>query len=354
MNRVPLGYDSVEFPSDCRWIRIIDQSQLPNREVFLEIESLEDAVDAINKLKVRGAPALGIFTASCIAKFYRDFNKRDYSEARNFLINISDLIVSSRPTAVNTNWAAQKMLSCFYNNFSENNFELEKSKELLIDSAKKIKNDDIIMSLSIAENALKLLKHGDNILTHCNAGHLATARFGTALAPIYLGMEKGYSFKVFVPETRPLLQGSRLTAFELSKSGVDVTVICDNMASSLMRNKSINAVLTGCDRIAANGDVANKIGTSALAVLAKHYNIPFYVLGPESTIDCKSINGDQITIEERDGNEITEMWFRERMAPMNIKTHNPSFDITDSQLITAIITDKGVHRYPYNFSVPYK
>jgi len=310
MNRIPLGYDSIEFPSDCDWIKIVDQSQLPNKELFLMITSIEEAVDAIIKLKVRGAPALGVFTAACIAMLYKKFYGKNYLDASLYLDNISNIISSARPTAVNSKWAAERVLKIFNTKFSVEYFELEESKNLLASMAHKIKNEDINMSLNIANRALSLLKPKYNILTQCNAGHLATARYGTALAPVYLGNEKGYSFKVYVPETRPLLQGSRLTAFELLQNGIDVTLICDNMVSTLMRSKQIDVVLTGCDRIAANGDVANKIGTSSIAILAKHFNIPFYVLGPESTIDNKTTDGNSITIETRDGSEITEMWFK--------------------------------------------
>ena len=351
MNNIPLGYDSVEFPSDCEWIKIIDQSQLPNKELFLTITSIEEAVDAIIKLKVRGAPALGVFTAACIAMLYKKYDCTNYIDALLFLDDISDIISSARPTAVNSKFAAERVLKVFKSTFSVEYFELERSKDLIANEAHRIKDEDIDMSLSLAQRALTLLKPKNNILTYCNAGHLATARYGTALAPIYLGNEKGYSFRVYVPETRPLLQGSRLTAYELSQNGVDVTLICDNMVSTLMRNNQIDAVLTGCDRIAANGDVANKIGTSSIAVLANHYNVPFYVLGPESTIDNKTNDGNKITIEERDGSEITDKWFTYRMAPNNINTYNPSFDITDSELITAIITDKGIYKFPYDFSV---
>ena len=180
------------------------------------------------------------------------------------------------------------------------------------------------------------------ILTHCNAGHLAVSEYGTALAPIYLGQERGYGFKVFADETRPLLQGARLTAYELSKAGVDVTLICDNMASTVMRKGWVQAVIVGCDRIAANGDVANKIGTSGVAILARHYGIPFYVLGPTSTIDLSCPDGDAIAIEERDPGEVTEMWYSSLMAPKEVKVYNPAFDVTPHELISAIITEKGL------------
>ena len=215
-------------------------------------------------------------------------------------------------------------------------------KELLYKEAIAIREEDAAACRQIGENCLELLRPGMGILTHCNAGHLAVSEYGTALAPIYLGQERGYGFKVFADETRPLLQGARLTAYELSRAGVDVTLICDNMASVVMRKGWVHAVVVGCDRVAANGDVANKIGTSGVAILARHYKIPFYVLGPTSTIDGSCPDGDSIVIEERNPDEVTEMWYSRRMAPKDVKVYNPAFDITPHELITAIITEKGI------------
>ena len=351
MNSISLGYDSVEFPVDCSYIKIIDQTKLPIIEEFIYISCYEGLADAINSLKVRGAPALGVITAAGIAMLFRSCTMNSFSEALLFLKKISHSLVSLRPTAFNTKWAAERMLSCFISEFNPDYFNLEKSKVRLSEEANIIKEEDIGMSLKIAKNGLSLLKPGDKLLTICNAGHLATARYGTALAPIYMGNEMGYSFSVYVTETRPLLQGSRLTAFELSKSNIDVTLICDNMVATLLKNGEINAILSGCDRIALNGDTANKIGTNSLAVLANFYKVPFYVLGPRSTIDNKTENGNLIQIENRDGREITDLWYKERMAPKNIKVYNPAFDVTDSALISAIITDIAIYRYPYDFSV---
>ena len=203
---------------------------------------------------------------------------------------------------------------------------------------------------SIGEYGLSLVKPGDGILTHCNAGQLATSKYGTATAPIYLGQEKGYHFRVFADETRPLLQGARLTAYELSASGVDVTLICDNMSAMVMKNGWVNAVFVGCDRVAANGDTANKIGTSLVAVAAKRYNIPFYVCAPTSTIDLNTETGSHIRIEERPAEEVTQMWYKERMAPEGVKVYNPAFDVTDHDLITAIVTEYGIAKAPFETS----
>lgn len=350
MNSTPLGYDAVEFAPDCSWIRIIDQTLLPEKEEFLIIDNIYTLVDAIKKLKVRGAPALGVVSAAGIAMSISGLNGCGFNEINLIIENAANLISKARPTAINLKWGVERMISCFKINFSPAEFNLSDCKIILSKEAHIIKEEDVKMSVNIAERALSLLKPGYRLLTHCNAGHLATARYGTALAPIYLGNEKGYSFKIFATETRPLLQGARLTAYELKKSGADVTLICDNMVSELMRRGVVDAVLTGCDRIAANGDVANKIGTSTIAILSKHYNIPFYVLGPESTIDHYTVDGDKIIIEERDGFEVTDMWYRKRVAPIDVNVFNPAFDITKSELITAIITDKSIYRYPRNFS----
>ena len=214
-----------------------------------------------------------------------------------------------------------------------------------------VQAEDIEMCRKISAYGLSLLRDGDGLLTHCNAGELATSRYGTGLGPILLGKEKGYNFKVFSDETRPLLQGARLTSYELEKAGVDVTLICDNMASQVMKNGWIQAVLVGCDRVAMNGDAANKIGTSGVAILAKHYGIPFYVLGPTSTVDPHCATGADIQIEERPGDEIKELYFERPTALPQTKCYNPAFDVTDHDLITAIITDKGILRPPYTESL---
>ncbi|MEF9921876.1 MAG: S-methyl-5-thioribose-1-phosphate isomerase, partial [Anaerovoracaceae bacterium] len=204
---------------------------------------------------------------------------------------------------------------------------------------------------TMGEFGLSLLSPSMGILTHCNAGTIATAKYGTCLAPIYLGEERGYNFRVFADETRPLLQGARLTSWELFQSGIDVTLICDNMASIVMKNGWIDAVVVGCDRMAANGDGANKIGTSGVAILAKEYDIPFYMFAPTSTIDLDTLSGDDIHIELRDGEEIYKMWYEKDMAPAGIKTYNPSFDVTPGEYITAIVTEKGIIRPPYKDNI---
>jgi len=250
-----------------------------------------------------------------------------------------EYLATSRPTAVNLFWALDRMEERFV---QEKDRPVSAIKAALKEEANQIKIEDEEVCKAIGEHALTLLKPDWGILTHCNAGTIATAKYGTALAPVYLGQEKGYNFKVYADETRPLLQGARLTAWELEEAGVDVTLICDNMASIVMKENKVQAVLVGCDRVAANGDVANKIGTSAVAILAKYYQIPFYVCAPLSTIDMASKSGEDIEIELRAGEEITKKWYNEPMAPEGVKTYNPAFDVTDHELITGIVTEKGI------------
>ncbi len=314
---------------DSNTLKILDQRLLPNEEKWIEIKTKEQAYDAIKTLAVRGAPAIGVFAAYATAIFSRD---TDIYELRDYLN-------SSRSTAVNLSWATGRIVDAYENGRS------------LIDEAEAIRNEDIEMCRKISEYGLSLLKDGDGILTHCNAGELAASRYGTGLGPIILGKEKGYNFKAYCDETRPLLQGARLTSYELERAGVDVTLICDNMAGYAMSKGLINAVLVGCDRVAANGDTANKIGTSSVAVLAKYYGIPFYVLGPYSTVDFNCKSGSEITIEEREAQEIKELYFEKPTALKETKCLNPAFDVTDNSLITAIITDKGIAYPPFSKSL---
>lgn len=306
---------------------VLDQTKLPNEEVYFTPKTKEDYYYAIKTLQVRGAPAIGIFAGYAMAML--DENKEE----------LKAYLDSCRPTAVNLSYATSRMLKAY------------KDGKNLLDEATAIHNEDIEMCRKISEYGLSLLHDGDGVLTHCNAGELATCKYGTGLGPLILGAEKGYNFHAYVDETRPLLQGARLTSYELEKAGIDTTLICDNMASLVMKQDKINAVLVGTDRIAANGDIANKIGTSGVAILAKYYGIPFYVLGPYSTIDYKCKTGDDIVIEEREQSEIKEMWYKKPMALPETKCYNPAFDVTDNSLITAIITDRGILRAPYKESL---
>lgn len=306
---------------------VLDQTKLPNEEIYFTPKTKEDYYYAIKTLQVRGAPAIGIFAGYAMALL--DGNKEE----------LKAYLDSCRPTAVNLSYATSRMLKAY------------KDGKNLLDEATAIHNEDIEMCRKISEYGLSLLHDGDGVLTHCNAGELATSKYGTGLGPLILGAEKGYNFHAYVDETRPLLQGARLTSYELEKTGIDTTLICDNMASLVMKQGKINAVLVGTDRIAANGDIANKIGTSGVAILAKYYGIPFYVLGPYSTIDYKCKTGDDIVIEEREQSEIKEMWYKKPMALPETKCYNPAFDVTDNSLITAIITDRGILRAPYRESL---
>ena len=483
--------DNVVLSPDKNSVVIIDQTLLPNRLEYLTLSKAEDLYDAIVMLRVRGAPAIGIFAGFASYVLGRQIKTQNYEEFSGMFFKNTAYLNSARPTAVNLEWALRRMDGVVRDNphktvpeilqllereslairkediamctaISENGlkvlkdgdsilthcntgplatsrygtaigpvllgherglnfkvfadetrpllqgarltaFELYKAGvdvtlicdnmaslvntaylnsarptavnlewalrrmdgvvrdnphktvpeilQLLERESLAIRKEDIAMCTAISENGLKVLKDGDSILTHCNTGPLATSRYGTAIGPVLLGHERGLNFKVFADETRPLLQGARLTAFELYKAGVDVTLICDNMASLVMKNGWVQACLVGCDRVAANGDTANKIGTSGVAILARHYNIPFYVLGPTSTIDLECPTGEDIEIELRAPEEIKEKFYTQPKALPEVKCYNPAFDVTDHSLITAIITEKGICYPPYSDSL---
>lgn len=339
MNTNILDMETLALDEEERALVIIDQTKLPNKAEYLRLKTQGEIWTAIRELHVRGAPAIGDAAAIGIYLAALEIDTDDYGEFARQFHEAADYLNSSRPTAVNLSWALNRM---------ENIVQEAKGKSvpeirtLLRDEALRIKQEDIDICKKIGEHALTLVKPGMGLLTHCNAGQLATAKYGTATAVMYLGHQKGYHFKIYADETRPLLQGARLTAYELSAAGMDVTLICDNMASTVMKNGWIHAVFVGCDRVAANGDVANKIGTSGVAILAKHYGIPFYVCAPSSTIDLSTPTGADIHIEQRPPAEVTDMWYKERMAPQDIKVYNPAFDVTDHELITAIVTEEGI------------
>lgn len=345
MNSI-LNYESVRLDND--ELVLLDQTKLPNEINILRLTDIKDIWQAIYKLQVRGAPAIGVAAAFGLYISAMKIESNDYDEFFNGVHEAKEYLNSARPTAVNLSWALNRMEKVISDNPDKSVSEL---KKLLKSEAIAIKSEDSEMCRKIGEHGLTLIKNGDGILTHCNAGQLATSKYGTALAPIHLGRERGMNFHVFCDETRPLLQGARLTAFELTADGVDTTLICDNMASQVMKNGWINAVFVGCDRVAANGDACNKIGTSGVAILAKYYKIPFYVFTPTSTIDMSIENGDKIIIEQRPSNEVTETWYKKRMAPEDVKVYNPAFDVTDHELITAIITEHGIIRPPYSESL---
>ena len=320
---------------DGRRVRLLDQSQLPNREVWLELEEPEELAEAIRTLRVRGAPAIGVFAAYALYVLARRLADRAPVEA------------AFRTRLREWRWALERMLA----RADRTAGPPEQIVQVLERECRAIHREDGEMCRRIAEHGLTLVGEGDGILTHCNAGALAASRYGTALGPILLGQERGKKLRVFADETRPLLQGARLTAWELARAGVEVTLICDNMASMVMKNGWVQACFVGCDRVAANGDTANKIGTSGLAVLARYYNVPFYVLGPTSTIDLDCPTGADIPIEERDGEEIRSLWYREPMAPAEVRCWDPAFDVTDHSLISAIVTEGGICRPPFGESL---
>lgn len=337
--------DTIRYEDEKMYI--IDQTKLPTILEVIEIDNVKDCWDAIKVLKVRGAPAIGIAAAYGVVLGIRDVNEDSFDEFYKEFKKISDYLGSSRPTAVNLFWALERMDKVVLEN---KELPIGEIKKALEQEAIMIHKEDEETCRKIGENGLEVLKDGMTVLTHCNAGRLATAKYGTALAPIYVAKEKGINIKVFADETRPLLQGSRLTAFELQEAGVDVTLITDNMAAMVMAEGKIDAVIVGCDRVAANGDTANKIGTYGVALLAKAHNIPFYIAGPLSTIDLGTPTGNEIPIEERDPEEIIN-GFGKQTAPSNIKVYNPAFDVTPNRLITGIITEKGIATAPYDISL---
>ena len=340
--------DGVRLSEDKNSVIIIDQTKLPNRLEYISLDNAKAIYDAIAELKVRGAPAIGICAGYGLYVLARQIKTDNADEFLTELAKQRDYLCGSRPTAVNLSWALNRMYVTAEKNSDKSVAEIV---DIMENEARKINAEDIEMCRSISEYGLTLVKDGDGILTHCNAGPLATSRYGTGLGTLFLGKEKGYNFHVYSDETRPLLQGARLTSYELYNAGIDVTLICDNMASIVMKQGKINACFVGCDRVAANGDTANKIGTSGVAILAKHYGIPFYVFCPSSTIDFSCKTGDDIVIEERNPEEIKEKFYAEPMAPKGVKCYNPAFDVTDNELITAIVTEKGICRAPYTQSL---
>ena len=340
--------DNVRLGDDERSVVIIDQTLLPGEEREIRLTTLDEMVEAIRALRVRGAPAIGICAGYCMYLLARDAWTEDRQAFLQKLTEDGEALNASRPTAVNLSWAIGEMMAVA-------RARLQEPREALLDAlyqkAVAIHEDDIAKCRAISEYGLSLLKEGDGVLTHCNAGPLATSRYGTAQGPFLLAAERGMHIRVFADETRPLLQGARLTSYELQRAGVDVTLICDNMASIVMKNGWVQACFVGCDRIAANGDTANKIGTSGVAILARHYGIPVYVLGPTSTIDMNCPDGDHIPIELRDPEEIKTLWYEKPMALPEVKCYNPSFDVTDHDLIAGIVTEKGICRAPYTESL---
>ena len=341
---------AVELARDGSYVRIVDQTLLPGELKLLDLTEAEEMYDAIAQLKVRGAPAIGVFAAHCYYVLARRC-ATTCADAAEFVEHMDDLanyLNSSRPTAVNLSWALRRMHVVTLSHAGEDPATVLPALE---HEARAIHEEDLAMSEEISRLGASLLHDGEGVLTHCNAGPLACLGYGTGQGPLFYAHDHGKHIRVFADETRPLLQGARLTSYELSRAGIDVTLICDNMASIVMKNGWVQACMVGCDRVAANGDAANKIGTSGVAILAKHYGIPFYVLGPTSTIDMGCPTGDDITIELRKEGEIREMFYERPMALPEVRCYNPAFDVTDHELITAIITERGICYPPFTESL---
>ncbi len=388
-----LDYETVALIDDDDALEIIDQTLLPGRTEMIRLHTAKEIWDAIYLLQVRGAPAIGVTAGMGLYLLMKHSEAGSYEEFMIELEEKSDYLNSSRPTAVNLSWALKRMKAHVVKTYTEvsvkepadtlvqagyaersagedntvasevsghdempgqitgwENIRCHLIKEMH-DECERIKAEDIDVCRRIGEYGLTLIEDGYGLLTHCNAGQLCACKYGTATAPMYLAHEKGYKIKVYCDETRPLLQGARLTAYELHSAGIDTTLLCDNMSASLMKSGAINAIFTGCDRVAANGDAANKIGTSMVALAAKRYGIPFYICAPTSTIDMNTLSGDDINIEQRKPEEVTEMWYKERMAPEGIGVYNPAFDVTDNELITGIVTEYGILRAPYDKAI---
>ena len=325
-------------------LRLIDQTRLPVELVYVETDDIEEVTDFIKRLVVRGAPAIGCAAALGLAAVAQHSIASDVAGFLEGVRVASDRIAASRPTAVNLFWALDRCMAALK---SQNGVSVDELKEVLLREALAIVDEDIAMCRAIGECGAELLRDGMGVLTHCNAGALATSGLGTALAPVYTAAGNGVDVRVFSDETRPLLQGSRLTAWELKNAGVDVVVVCDSMAAVVMSEGKVDIVIVGADRIAANGDTANKIGTYGLAVLAKHHDVPFYVAAPVSTFDFSLPDGGGIPIEERAPEEILR-GFGPPTAPPDAAVYNPAFDVTPADMITGFITDKGLVDPPYS------
>ncbi len=330
-------------------LRMIDQTRLPEELVYVETDEINEIYDCIRRLVVRGAPAIGIAAAFGLAA---SVQHRTYATATELLDDLrknAAFLAAARPTAVNLSWALERCVDCIAQQSSDE-AGIDNLRLRLLQEAEAILREDIAMCRQIGEHGLQLFGPDTGVLTHCNAGALATGDYGTALSPVYLAFESGLSPHVYADETRPLLQGSRLTAWELQRAGVDVTTVCDSMAAQLMQEDRIDLVIVGADRIAANGDVANKIGTYGVAVLAKFHGVPFYVAAPYSTIDPATPSGKDIPIEQRDAAEIA-CGFGRRTAPDDVGIYNPAFDVTPRDLITGIITERGILQPPYTQAI---
>jgi len=322
---------------------MIDQRKLPNHEVYNTYRSHEEVAEAIQTMVVRGAPAIGVAGALGMALASNNSRAKNHEEFFAEMDRAADLLISQRPTAVNLPWAVKRIQN-FYRKEKDSSLLVLQNK--ILEEALRVFEEDVVMCRQMGEKGAPLIEEGKTYLTHCNAGALATAGEGTALSVFYEAQRRGKKFKVIASETRPFLQGARLTAWELSKNGIDVTLVTDNMVAHLMRLGKIHGAVVGSDRIVANGDVANKIGTYGVAVLARHHGIPLYVVAPSSTVDFETPDGSHIPIEQRPEEEVTA-FFGTPSAPAGIKVFNPAFDVTPHELVEAIVTEKGIARAPY-------
>lgn len=337
----------LNVPQAIRWdgrdLYLLDQTKLPLEVAEEKQESIEMVWDAIKQLKVRGAPAIGVSAAYGLLVGIRDSRDLPLDAFLTLIEEKADFLDTARPTAVNLHWAMVRMVNKARSIAAASS---EVVYEALVAEAEAIDREDKAFCLAMGEHGAPLIREGMGVLTHCNAGSLVTSGIGTATAPMYVAHEKGIAFRVYADETRPLLQGARLTSWELQRVGVDVTLITDNMAGHLMSRGLIDLVITGTDRVVANGDVANKIGTMSVAILATHFGIPFYVACPSSTIDFSTACGDDIVIEEREPEEVTFFGER-RTAPEGMTVRNPAFDVTPNRFVTGLITEKGIVSAPY-------
>ena len=340
-------FQTIEWTDD--GVRMIDQTRLPGEEVYVTCSDYREVAEAIRSLVIRGAPAIGVAAAMGIALGAKNSNVRTVADFRAEFETIASTLAGTRPTAVNLFWAVDRMRRVFEESLPQNvddDAVIAAVKLSLVEEAKRILAEDIAINEALGQHGAALLPNSGTVLTHCNAGALATGGYGTALGVIRAAVAAGKMIQVFADETRPFLQGARLTAWELSKDGIPVTLITDSMAGHFMKQGHIQAVIVGADRIAANGDVANKIGTYMVAVLAHENSIPFYVAAPLSTIDLSLASGEQIPIEERSSREVTEIKGL-ALAPTGVAARHPAFDVTPHRYITAIITERGVAREPY-------
>lgn len=342
-----MNFKTIEWKDGA--LLLIDQRKLPSEEIYYRCNNYQEVATAIREMVVRGAPAIGVTAAFGVALAAQESKAENFEDLFRDIETACDVLFSTRPTAVNLKWALDRMKRVIQEGVGAR-CAIPLLKQRLLEEAQTILEEDVVINRKIGEHGASLIQDGGKVLTHCNAGALATAGHGTALGVLYSAKEAGKSFSVTACETRPFLQGARLTCWELSKNNIPVTLITDNMAAHFMKKQEIDCVIVGADRIAANGDVANKIGTYNVAILAKEHGIPFYVAAPVSTIDPETPTGDEIPIEERPPGEVTN-FYRQAIAPQGIQVRNPAFDVTPHELVTAIVTEKGILKAPYKETI---